>query len=778
MSASEIEPTVAAVRDAIERWDVRAAREYGERARALAMGHGDARNAVLTDILLARATLLTSSDPRAGLLLPPMPSEQWRSDPVIAAALERFEWERWSAIGPAASMPEFPAPVAGDPADRVAAAVLAGALCLENARPIPAHISNARVLEAGTSGWQHLLTAIGNADGWGALEALDRALALAEHNGLRALWSAALRVREQVCRKRDATEEARAAARGSRQLLETWFLTLPTADARSAAARPDHARLLAAATPEAAVVLAPALFETASRMAQERDANRLIELALDAVIELTRSERGILLLSNGESIRVAATRYVDAGAEATHLAGLSTTVALCALKKGEVVLSNDVRADPRFEECASVALDVTSVLCIPIHARAEIEGALYLDRRRRDRPFEPAAVATAKAVGTLLAASLLNARTIAALECHAQELEKAREDLALALATRTAERNDMSRRLASIDRVTPAGGDALVGSSAVMSSLRQVIQTVAASDAPVLVAGETGAGKELVARAVHAASARRDRPFVALNCGALSETLLAAELFGSARGAYTGSTEKRPGLFAAAHLGTLLLDEVGDMPLAMQTALLRTLESGEVRPVGSTQVRKVDVRVIAASHHDLVELVKQGRFRDDLRYRLEVVRIEVPALRRHLEDLPELCEHLIGDARRQYGLSEKRLSAAALDALRLRTWRGNVRELRHVLVNGALTAAGSLIEPGDLPAERAAEKDAPDHTGPEGELHGYAFRADAIRRALLATRGHRGRAAKLLGVARSTLYRYCDTYGIELADVDTPWGAR
>jgi transcriptional regulator with GAF, ATPase, and Fis domain len=776
VSASEIEQAVTALRHALERWDVRAAREHGEKARALAAAHGDARNAVLVDVLFARLALLTSSDPRAGLLLPPGAGREWRNDPIIAAALQRFDWELLVALGCPPSLPDLPALVTGDPPDRVAAAALAGALHFETGRLVPTHASTRYAIESETDVWQHLVAAIGNAEGWSALDALDSALSFAERQGLRAPCSVALRVREQICRKREATAEAEATARRSRDLLESWFLTLPTPDARSAAARADRALLLASATPETAPV-AHALVETASRMAQERDPQRLIDLALDAAIELTRSERGILLLSNGESIRAVATRYVDAGTEAANLLGMSSTIALRALKSGESVLSNDVRRDPRFEECASVALDVTSVLCIPIHARAEIEGALYLDRRQRGRPFDPAAVAAAKAVGTMLAASLLNARTIAALEAHGRELQKAREELALALATRTAERNDMSRRLASIDNVTPAGAEALVGSSAVMSNLRQVIETVAASEAPVLIFGETGSGKELVARAVHAASTRRDHPFVAQNCGALSETLLAAELFGSARGAYTGSPGARPGLFAAAHRGTLLLDEVGDMPLTMQTALLRTLESGEVRPVGSTEARKVDVRVIAASHHDLVELVKQGRFRDDLRYRLEVVRVEVPALRAHIEDLPELCEHLIVETRRRYGLPEKRLSPAALEALRLRTWKGNVRELRHVLVNGALTAAGSFIEPADLPPERVAETSEVASAPAEGELHGYALRVEAIRRALRATRGHRGRAAKLLGVARSTLYRYCEAYGIELADVDTPWGS-
>jgi two-component system NtrC family response regulator len=309
-----------------------------------------------------------------------------------------------------------------------------------------------------------------------------------------------------------------------------------------------------------------------------------------------------------------------------------------------------------------------------------------------------------------------------------------------------------------------------------MTKLRRSIEIVAASDAPVLVVGETGSGKELVARALHGASARRDRPFVALNCGALSENLLAAELFGAVRGAYTGASVTRAGLFVAAHQGTLFLDEVGDMPASMQTALLRVLETSEIRAVGSNDQRKVNVRVIAASHRDLVELVRQGKFRDDLRYRLDVVRVEIPPLRERLEDLPELCEYLLREVRLQYDLPERRLSADALEALHSRRWHGNVRELRHVLASAALTAAGSAILPSDLPEERSAEPLSsadPFTLLAQKDGDGHALRGESIRRALHATGGHRGRAAKILGISRATLYRYCEAHSVELDSIPT-----
>jgi DNA-binding NtrC family response regulator len=309
--------------------------------------------------------------------------------------------------------------------------------------------------------------------------------------------------------------------------------------------------------------------------------------------------------------------------------------------------------------------------------------------------------------------------------------------------------------------MTSAGIDALVGHAPAMERLRRIIARVGGCDVPVLVSGETGSGKELVARAIHAASPRRDGPFVAVNCGALNDNLLAAELFGVERGAYTGAATSRPGLFVAADGGTLLLDEVGDMPPTMQTSLLRVLETFEVQPLGATRLRKVDVRVVAASHRDLPDLTAKGMFRDDLRYRLEVVRIEVPPLRDRLEDLPELCQHVLGEVRQRYKLPDRHLAPATLQALCARRWPGNVRELRHLLTSAALTAEDVEILPGDLPPERSTQDSSAAVDQPDVPARtGRAARSDSAQRALRTTAGHHGRAAQLLGVSRSTLYRY------------------
>jgi DNA-binding NtrC family response regulator len=208
--------------------------------------------------------------------------------------------------------------------------------------------------------------------------------------------------------------------------------------------------------------------------------------------------------------------------------------------------------------------------------------------------------------------------------------------------------------------------------------------------------------------------------------------------------------------------------------------LLRALETSEIRPVGSTKVRRVNVRIISASHRDLVQMASEGAFRDDLRYRLQVVRLEVPPLRERMEDMPELCEYLLQDARRRYGLNNRRLSPEAFTELCRRRWAGNVRELRHVLASAAIAAEGDQIQVADLPPEVVAPASqtpaaaASSSTPPFASADGHELRADSIRGALRVTLGHKGRAAELLGISRSTLYRYMETYGIDSKESGRP----
>jgi transcriptional regulator with GAF, ATPase, and Fis domain len=766
----------------LDRWDVAACRELAARARALAASWGAAEGAALADVALARAALLVCARPDSHLLGPVEP----RTGPVEAAVL-RFRAELHAArrAGEAPATPRLAADVPDDAL--VAATILACERFADVNRLAPRIAGAAGVLGRDLGGWQLLLAALdAESAGSSGHRLAEAALTAARARTDHALEWTALRFRAALSRRRGASEQAAESERQMRALLQSWALTLPETDAAAALARPDRAAL--SETPSVATDDARRLVDVALALAHERDVSRLTQVALEAAVETTQAERGLLLLADlNAGFRIAAAHHADQQAD-RDLLGLSSSIARRALASREVIASDDVRSDVRLSDCASIALEVTSVLCVPILAHAEVQGALYLDRRRRGRAFDRAAIDAARAIGSMLAAALLNARTIETLEQQAKQLVIAQDKLSELLASRTVERDDAKRQLADVHGVVPVGGAelGLVGRGPSMDRLRKTIERIAFSDAPVLVVGETGSGKELVARALHGASGRRDKPFVAINCGAMSETLLEAELFGAERGAYTNATSSRPGLFVAAHGGSLFLDEVGDMPPAMQVALLRALETSEIRPVGSTRTRQVDVRVIAATHSDLHELEAAGTFRTDLRYRLEVLHVRVPPLREHLEDLPELCEHLLDAVRRQYGLPERRLSPDALEALARRTWRGNVRELRHVLANAALSAKGPAITAAELPEERSGQ--APTSFRPSTPAQGAAatsfaepadlsedghqIRVEAMRSALRATAGHRGRAAKLLGISRSTFYRYLELYGIDPREFD------
>jgi len=298
------------------------------------------------------------------------------------------------------------------------------------------------------------------------------------------------------------------------------------------------------------------------------------------------------------------------------------------------------------------------------------------------------------------------------------------------------------------------------GSSPSMRRALDMAERVAATDVPVLLLGETGTGKSLFARALHAASGRASRPFVAVNCAAVPEALLESELFGHVKGAFTGATADRPGLFVEANQGTLFLDEIGEMTPALQAKLLRAIESRVVRPVGASSETAVDVRLIAATHQDLRELVRNGSFREDLLYRLEVVSIELPPLRERREDLPELAEHFVREARARHPHSPvQRLSAQAMAWVLDHDWPGNLRELSHAIERAVVLGKSAEAGIEDLPvAVRERTRPAP---GLPGEI--LPIRAVQRRYAAWALEqlgGHRGRTAERLGVDAKTLAKW------------------
>ncbi len=309
----------------------------------------------------------------------------------------------------------------------------------------------------------------------------------------------------------------------------------------------------------------------------------------------------------------------------------------------------------------------------------------------------------------------------------------------------------------------PADGEELVRSSTIMRELDEAITLVAQASAPVLVLGESGTGKERVARAIHARGPRRGRSFVAVNTSAIPEQLLESEVFGHVRGAFTGATQARKGLLAEAEGGTLLLDEIGDMPLGLQAKLLRMLQFGEARPVGSDRARHVDVRVIAATHRNLHELCRDGRFREDLRYRLSVIPLVVPPLRERREDIPVLAEGFLVHARERTPSSPVRaISSEAMHILESASWFGNVRELESTIERLVVLGREEAIEAPDVAYLQAPPMVAAAAwpTAP-GELWTLKrVNASYVAWVLGQTGGNKARAAQILGVDLSTLYRW------------------
>jgi two-component system response regulator HydG len=313
----------------------------------------------------------------------------------------------------------------------------------------------------------------------------------------------------------------------------------------------------------------------------------------------------------------------------------------------------------------------------------------------------------------------------------------------------------------------PAGTEELVGDSPAMNELRARIELVAAASSPILVVGETGTGKELVARAIHACSARRSRPFVTVNAAAIPESLLESEMFGHVRGAFTGANQAHRGLLTEADGGTLLLDEIGDMPLGLQAKLLRVLQAGEIRAVGADRIQRVDVRVVAATHRKLSDLVKDGGFREDLYYRLNVISLTVPPLRARASDIPQLAESFLARARERAPQSPvKSIDRELLELLRQGSWPGNVRELQSAIERLVVLGMSDVLVPRHLalvddellPATSIASVREPRMTGELCGIDELVHRhVDAV---LAHTGGSKASAAKILGVDLSTLYRW------------------
>lgn len=402
---------------------------------------------------------------------------------------------------------------------------------------------------------------------------------------------------------------------------------------------------------------------------------------------------------------------------------------------------------------AIAALDKNTYDCILVDLDMPgCDGIAVIAHCKEISPDTEAVVLTGKSsMETAIAALRHGAFDYLTKPCKLVELQ--------ALLKRVADKRQLTQRCRALQhRVKSLEGSAqLIGNTPAMHRVRLLIEKVAPTSSTVLILGETGTGKELVARALHDQSVRADNPFVAINCGALPETLIESELFGHRKGAFTGADDHRTGLFEVAHGGTIFLDEIGELPKSMQAKLLRVLESGEIRRVGENKTTQVDVRVLCATHRDLQTMVAEEEFREDLMYRINPFEIRLPALRERIQDVPDLARHLLARHRGK-GSAEPAIADDALDALMAHIWPGNVRELANVIEHATILCDSGPIRAEHLPAQLNSRQLQGAARLRRGVISLRDLEMEAIHEALERNEGNKPKAAEELGISLKTLY--------------------
>ena len=495
------------------------------------------------------------------------------------------------------------------------------------------------------------------------------------------------------------------------------------------------------------------LYRLALDMGAARDAEQLAHVVLDGLFAGTRADIGaVLLLPKGlrnrprsDELRVAAYRSVKDLPYQKVSDYLSSTV----LVEAEAVLARDVADDSKLVDRDSLGqIHAQSVICAPLIARDVTFGVIHLYSTDRENLLESNDLEFSLAVADQLAVALDGLQD--------------RESLVKGLAQVQGENESLRSQLA-ID-------SELVGDSEQMDELRGIIERIASTDATVLVRGESGVGKELVARAIHFRSRRRQGPFVCMNCAALSESLLESELFGHEKGAFTGATDRKPGKFEQSDGGTLFLDEVGEMPPAIQAKFLRALEGHPFERVGGRTAVDADVRVVAATNRDLEEAVAEGTFRKDLYYRLFVVEIQVAPLRDHAEDIVQLAHFFCDQFVKKSGREISGFTPGALAALKAYDWPGNVRELRNAVERTVILCAGDQISEADIQLSTLATTDESSSSSSVvpsgGNVSLETLEQQHILAVLESTEWNKSQAARILGIERSTLDRKLKRYQV------------
>ncbi len=462
---------------------------------------------------------------------------------------------------------------------------------------------------------------------------------------------------------------------------------------------------------------------------EQRELQPLLELLLDKLVEVTGADRGFVFLSERQNQpRMYLARNISREALPLEEQVYSDSVVRRVLTMGRPVLVSDALNDPEFSESKSVVdYKLCSVMCAPLVVRGDVLGVIYLGNDNVVNLFDEESLEILTIFASQAALLVRNAMLI-------RELVLQRED--------------------AVQLLEEIRFGEIVGSTRAMRDLYRKVDKVAGTDISVMIRGETGVGKELVALEVHKRSARAKGPFVAINAGAIPENLLESELFGHERGAFTGAVVSAVGKFQAANKGTLFLDEIGDMPMALQAKLLRALETRQVTKVGSSKAEAVDIRVIAATHRNLEEAVAAGEFRQDLYFRLNVIMLMVPPLRERPEDVELIANYLIQKYAKQFPSAAKGFSRSAILAMQQYAWPGNVRELENRIKKALVMAEHEYIEAADLELPVEGHRVLPLAEARE------QFQRDYVARVLELNAGNKSAAARDLGVDPRTIFRY------------------